>query len=205
MQYTTHAIQCQCGQLQGTLSAASVTRLNCHCRDCQAYAHALGNAERILDDHDGTNVVITLQQYVSITKGEELLACLSLSEQGILRWYASCCNTPIANTARDPQLSYVALLHTALGKSAASLDAQFGAKRALINTKHARGKVSASALDGLFATARIITAVIKARANGSWQRSPFFRSGSSQPAAIPRVLGAEERLQAFNQLHSVAR
>ena len=205
MQYIAHKIQCLCGHLQGTLSAASVTRLNCHCQDCQAYAHALGAAERVLDDHGGTDVVTTLQQYVSITQGQEYLACLSLSGQGLLRWYASCCNTPVANTARDPKLSYVALLHTGLGKSAASLDATFGAKRAQLYTKHARGKVAASALDGWFATARIIASVIKARANGSWRHSPFFRPGSTEPVSQPHVLDAEERAQAFNPLRAAAR
>jgi len=198
MQNTYHKIQCQCGHLQGRLSAAaSVTRLSCHCKDCQAYAHALDNVERILDDNGGTEVVTTLQQHVSFTKGAEHLACLSLSDKGLLRWYASCCNTPIGNTARDPKMSFVALAHSCLGDSPAALDQQFGGQAVATNTKHARNEVPASTLDGLFATVRIVGSVIKARANGSWKNSPFFRPGTLKPAASPRVLNSDELSRAF--------
>ena len=91
--------------------------MSCYCRDCQAFAHALGNPGAILDKLGGTDIVATLQQYVTFTKGTEALACLSLSERGLLRWYANCCNTPIANTARNPKLSYVGLVHTCLARA----------------------------------------------------------------------------------------
>ena len=79
--------------------------MTCYCRDCQAYAHALGNAGAILDDLGGTDIVASLQQHVMLSQGTDALACLSLSDKGLLRWYASCCNTPIANTARNHKLS----------------------------------------------------------------------------------------------------
>jgi hypothetical protein len=203
MQKINRKIQCKCGHLQGSLSsAAGVTRLRCYCRDCQAYAHALDNAERVLNELGGTDVVTTLQQHLSLTKGAESLACLSLSEQGILRWYASCCNTPIGNTARDPKLSYVALVHTCLSESVATLDAKFGAARVDVNTKHAKGKVKSSAMSALFSTARIIASVLRARANGTWKHSPFFRPGSFKPVATPRVLSAEERKLAYKAAHT---
>lgn len=184
-------IQCQCGHLEGTLSAAaSGTRLTCYCQDCQAYAHALGAARHVLDRFGGTDVVTTLQQHVRITKGADALACLSLSEQGMLRWYASCCNTPIGNTTRDPKLSFVALAHNCLGDA---LETEFGADSTQVNTTSAKGKVASSAVSQLFSTARIIGSVLKARANGSWKQSPFFRPGTLKPVAKPRVLSSEER------------
>jgi len=181
-----HKIQCQCGQVQGHLSpAARLTHLACHCRDCQTYAHAIGMADTVLDAHGATDVLTTLQQHVTITQGADKLACNSLSDKGLLRWYASCCNTPLANTARDPKLSFVALMRD---RVSLPLD---GVKRVAVNTRHAKGRVKASASDGLFATLRIIGSVIGARANGSWQRSPFFRQGSGQPVATPRVIKAD--------------
>ncbi|WP_371868515.1 DUF6151 family protein [Telluria aromaticivorans] len=73
MQQTIRKIQCRCGYLQGSLSgAAGVTPLSCHCRDCQAYAHALGHPERVLHELGGTDVVTTLQQHLSFTKGKLL-------------------------------------------------------------------------------------------------------------------------------------
>jgi hypothetical protein len=196
MQQTVSKFQCRCGQLQGTLSAAGLIHLGCHCRDCQTYAHALGNPAQVLDELGGTDVVTTLQQHLSFTKGKEHLACLSLSDQGLLRWYAGCCNTPIANTARDPRLSFVALVHTGLGKSGGALEAKLGTKRVPVNPKHARGKVSYSAIGALFSTARIVTSVLGARLSGSWKHSPFFRPGSAEPVVVPHVLGAAERERA---------
>lgn len=181
-----YKIQCQCGHVQGHLSAAaSLTHLACHCQDCQTYAHAIGKADTVLDEHGATDVITTLQQHVSFTQGTDKLACLSLSDQGLLRWYASCCNTPLANTARDPKMSFVALMRD---RVSAPLD---GVKRVAVNTRHAKGKVAASAADGLLATARIVGSVIRARANGSWKRSPFFRPVTLQPLVAPRVLKAD--------------
>ncbi|MFZ2237575.1 MAG: DUF6151 family protein, partial [Dokdonella sp.] len=42
--------------------------------------------------------------------GEDELACMSLSPNGMLRWYASCCSTPIGNTPRDRNMPYVGVV-----------------------------------------------------------------------------------------------
>jgi hypothetical protein len=200
MQHTVSKFQCTCGQLQGSLSGAALIHLGCHCRDCQTYAHVLGNPDQVLDELGGTDVVTTLQQHLSFTRGKEHLACLSLSEQGLLRWYASCCNTPIANTARDPKFSFVALVHTGLGASGGALEAKLGTSRVPVNPKHARGAVSYSAAGALFATARIVASVLRARVNGSWKHSPFFRPGSAEPVVAPRLLDAAEWVRAATAL-----
>jgi len=180
-----YKIQCQCGQVQGHLSAAAkLTHLACHCRDCQDYAQAIGKAGTILDEHGATDVITTLQQHVTITQGADKLVCNSLSDNGLLRWVASCCNTPLANTARDPKMSFVALMRD---RVSVPLD---GVKRVAVNTKHAKGQVKASASEGRFATLGIIGSVIGARVNGSWKHSPFFHPVTLQPLATPRVLKA---------------
>ena len=193
MQHKDRKITCQCGHLQGVLSgAARGTRLTCYCKDCQAYAHALSNASGVLDAFGGSEVLSTLQQHVRFTKGTEALACLSLSETGMLRWYASCCNTPIGNTPRDARLSFVSLSASCLGEA---LDAQFGTSRVNLNSKSASGPVASSGMGQLFAIAGIVGSALKARANGSWKHSPFFRPGSLKPSAAPRVLSSEERMR----------
>jgi hypothetical protein len=204
MRNTHHPIQCQCGRLRGSLARdASVTRLSCYCRDCQTYARALPHPERILDPMGGTDVVATLQQHVSITEGKDQLACLSLSDKGLLRWYASCCNTPIGNTARDPKLSYIGLVHTCLEGTgtAAALDTVFGPSRMPVNTQHAKGKVKSNPLSAFVSTMRLIGMVLKARMNGSWKRSEFFAPGESGPVVQPRVLSREERDRAWARAH----
>lgn len=200
MQQTVSTFQCRCGRLQGSLTAPALAHLACHCRDCQTYAHALGQPDQTLDEHGGTDVVATLQQHLSFTKGKEHLACLSLSNQGLLRWYASCCGTPIANTPRDPKLSFASLVHTSLGVSGGALEAKLGNTRVPVNPKHARGTVPYSAISALFATAKIISSVLGARLNGSWKRSPFFRAGSADPVVAPRVIGADEWARAASAI-----
>lgn len=196
MKAREHTFQCHCGQLQGKLAAgAGLVHLACHCRDCQNYAQLLRNPGETLDDKGGTEVVTTLQQHISFTQGAEHLACLSLSGTGLLRWYASCCDTPIANTARDPRLSFAALLHTGLGASGAALEAKLGTRRVAVNPKHAWDRIAYSPLAALSSTVRIVAAVLRARLDGSWKRSPFFTPGSSDPVAEARLPGtAQTRL-----------
>ena len=124
------------------MTPARPTRVVCYCRDCQAYAHALGNPGAALDALGGTHIVAALQQHVAFTNGADSLACLSPTERGLRRWYASCCNTPIANTVRNPKLSHVGLVHTCLAKSPASLEADYGPARAQVNTSNAGARVS---------------------------------------------------------------
>jgi hypothetical protein len=190
-------IHCRCGHLRGAISAdARFVRATCYCRDCQAYAHALGKAGMVLDAQGGTDVVATLQQDVTFEQGTDALACLSLTEGGLLRWYASCCNTPIANTARDPKLSYLGLVHTCVGDSPSALDAAFGAARVPVNTQDAKGAVEASAWPRLLAVLRIARRVLWARMSGTWKRTAFFRS-DGEPVVTPRVLGADELARAL--------
>ncbi|UXI70071.1 DUF6151 family protein [Tahibacter amnicola] len=194
-----HPIQCQCGKLRGTLSrSAAFTRLRCYCRDCQAYARALGKPAEIVDPQGGSDIVATLQQHVAFSQGKEQLACLSLSEQGLLRWYARCCNTPIGNTARDVKMCYIGLMHSALSSAPVTLDAAFGNAAIAVNAKSARGAVTESGIRTVLATVRIIGRVLQSRFSGAYRASPFFSYPDGRPVADPRVLDAAERQRAFD-------
>ena len=193
---TDYRFACRCGHLQGTLLRdAQATRLTCYCSDCQTYAHALGNAAQVLNAQGGTEVVATLQQHLVFTSGTESLACMSLSPNGLLRWYASCCNTPIASITRDPKLSYVGIVHTCLGDASARA-AAFGPASFPVNTKHAKGHVATNSPGTLLRMARIIGAVVGARLSGAWKHSPFFGPDHSTPVAAVQVLTREERERA---------
>jgi hypothetical protein len=159
-----HLLRCRCGTLQGTVAhAEGVNRGVCYCRDCQAYAHALGHAETILDELGGSDVVATLQQNLVFTQGTEALACMSLTEHGLLRWYASCCRTPIGNTQRGPNVSFVGLLHNCLEHSARSVDEAFGPVRMRVHTGHAKGKVAHMPFSTITSVARFMASVARAR------------------------------------------
>ena len=194
-----HPLRCRCGTLKGSVShPEKVNRGVCYCRDCQAYAHFLGKAEDILDELGGTDVIATLPQYVTLTQGVEALACMSLTENGLLRWYASCCNTPIGNTQRNFKVSFVGLVHTCLEDPSKTLDSSFGPVRMRVNTKNAKGTPESMPLSTVTSVLRFLTSVVRARLDGSYKRTPFFDSHRGTPVVAPKVLSASERERVMN-------
>ena len=138
-------VRCRCGQVEGQLASTErAGRAVCYCRDCQAFARFLGDPERILNERAGTDVVATSPRFLRITRGQDQIRCMSLSETGLLRWYTACCRTPIGNTPRDPRLSYVGLVHSCLAGSPVELDQAFGPARVAVNTASASGPVHAT-------------------------------------------------------------
>ena len=95
----TYSIRCKCGKLKGKFKQTTdINKCVCYCADCQAFAHFL-NRNEILDKLGGTNILQTIPKNVTFTEGTENLACMRLTPNGLLRWYAACCNTPIGNTS----------------------------------------------------------------------------------------------------------
>jgi hypothetical protein len=189
-----HPLQCQCGTLQGHVShTESVCRGVCYCKDCQAFAHFLGKADEVLDEMGGSDVLATLPQYVSFTQGVDRLTCMSLSDRGMLRWYASCCNTPIGNTSRDFKVSHVGLLHNCLRDPSTSLDSAFGPVRMRVGMKSAKGSPQAMAASTTISILRFMARLIRARLDGSYKNTPFFDPETGIPRVTPRVLTPDER------------
>jgi hypothetical protein len=196
-----HPIRCRCGGVQGAVAHPEETsRGVCYCRDCRAYAHALGNASTILDELGGTDVVATVGKRVTITAGIENLACMSLKEGGLLRWYARCCNTPIANTPRNFRLSYVGLVHNCLELSSEPIDKAFCPVRIWVNTKGAKGKPPSTQLRGFISLARLAVSLVWTRLGGSYRNTPFFDSRSGTPVVAPKVLSVDERERALSAI-----
>jgi hypothetical protein len=194
---TPHPIRCRCGRLQGQLAqGASVARVACYCIDCQSYAHALGKPEIVLDELGGTAVITSLQQHLSFSGDTSSLACLSLSESGILRWYAACCSTPVANTARNPKVSYVGIAHTCVASSPGELERVFGPPGMAVNTQHAKAPVPTGGLRTATTMAEGITRVGVALLDGSWRKTPFFYAAGHRPVVQRKVLSADERARA---------
>jgi hypothetical protein len=189
-----HPLHCQCGTLQGQVShTESVCRGVCYCKDCQAYAHFLGKADEILDEMGGSDVVATLPQHVSFTQGVEKLTCMSLSDKGMLRWYASCCNTPIGNTSRDFKVSHVGLLHNCLQDPSTSLDSAFGPVRMKVGMKSAKGTPKGMAVSTTVAILGFMATLIRTRLNGGYKITPFFDPETGKPRVSPKVLTQAER------------
>lgn len=195
-----HTIRCKCGTLQGYVSRPEerINRGICYCRDCRDYAHVLGKAAEVLDSSGGTEVVAVSPRNVVFTHGVEKLACLSLSEKGLLRWYASCCSTPIGNTPRNFKVSFAGLVHNCLEQSDQTIAQSFGPVTMWVNTHGATSEVSARFGSTFRAIMRVMKVLLQSRFDGSYKATPFFAAESGTAVRVPRVVSVAERAASAN-------
>ncbi|MEP7245903.1 MAG: DUF6151 family protein, partial [Gammaproteobacteria bacterium] len=136
----SHPLQCRCGTVKGAVeNPRGAHRVICYCKDCQAFAHFLGRADDVLDERGGSDIVQVLPRNITFTQGIEALACMRLTQKGLVRWYTSCCKTPVGNTLATPKVSFIGLVHSCLDNPGKPLDEAFGPIRACVNTKGAKG------------------------------------------------------------------
>ena len=107
-------------------------------------------------------MIQTFPGNVTFTEGQAALACMRLSERGLLRWYTTCCNTPVGNTLANYRVSFVSLIHSCLDATGKSLDDAFGPVRMRVNTKSAKGAVKSSPLGTISVLSRFVAALIGA-------------------------------------------
>jgi hypothetical protein len=190
-----HALQCRCGTLKGFVDTSKpLNRAVCYCKDCQAFAHYLGRSGETLDENGGTDVIQTIPAKVTFTQGQDRLACIRLTEKGLVRWYANCCNTPIGNTAANYRFSFIGLIHNCLEVPPTSLDESFGPVRMWSFTSNAKTKISGGSPFGMVpGILRILVMVLGARLNGAYKRTPLFSTDSGAAIVTPKILSDNER------------
>jgi hypothetical protein len=170
-------------------------RVVCLCNDCQAYAHYLGRADRMLDANGGTEIVPVHPARLQLTQGKEHLACVRLSDDGVYRWYAGCCRTPIANTPAA-RLPYAGVVTGFLDPSGGpgSLEAALGPVFARINGKHGIPPLPPGTAQDT--PSRMWLHVLKFILAGKLMKrrtpSPFTDPATDRPALKPKVLSDPE-------------
>ena len=194
---TTLALQCRCGSVRGVAAVSPSTGNHavCYCDDCQAFAHFLGRANDVLDANGGTDIFQMSPAGLKLTAGVERVACIRLSSKGLLRWYASCCNTPIGNTMASSGVPFIGLIRAFAREPAG---AALGPIRARAFPHRAKGDQAAIPKDGSPAFVmilRIIGSILRWRLRGDHRRSPLFDATTGQPLATPRVLRDSERAE----------
>ena len=107
----------------------------------------------------------------------------------MIRWYASCCATPIGNTMATPKASFIGLIHTCLDRS--QVDKDFGTNVAVLNTDTALGKPKPKQRGLVGVIARFMWIVGTNCLNGRYRKSQLFNA-SGLPRVGPRVLKADE-------------
>lgn len=181
---------CRCGALRGVLRDAA-PRNGCHavcyCTDCRAFARHLGVADT-LEPGGGSALFQTVPNLIDITQGTANLACLRLSPKGMHRWYAACCNTPLANTTGSSRMPFA-------GLSCLIFDdvAPLGPIVVRGFTKHALPGAGAPKKDR--GMARMVGGLVRRSLAtymaGTARTTPFF-TPEGRPVVCPRILSAEE-------------
>lgn len=193
-----HRFQCQCGALRGHVgNLHRAIRGVCYCKDCRAYSQHLGKQGVAHDSAGGTEFVATQAMDVTFEGDTQQLACLSLSKSGLLRWYAKCCNTPIANTTRNWKFPYVGLLHTCLNADPALFEQSFPKLQMRVNTGSARQAPPGMKLGTATALLGFMPRVIASGINGAYKQTPFFLPPSGAPTVRVQVLSEAERDRAY--------
>ena len=151
----------------------------------------------MLDAYGGTSIFQVSPSRLTITEGERHLACLRLSDRNLLRWYASCCRTPIGNTPGSYKMHFLGLIHAFLDLDELEMpvDKALGPIRARAFRRFSTGDRSViNAMPGSFWPFLLggMRRIIGAALTGAYRSTPFF-DASGTPVATPRRLTQEER------------
>lgn len=185
-----HPVQCKCGTLKGEISdTGTCNRVACYCKDCRAFARFLSTTPDILDQQGGTEIIQLAQSRLRFTQGEEQLAAMRLTDKGMIRWYAKCCETPIGNVLANPKLSFIGMIHTCLKQDRMAQD--FGTNIATAHVGSALGesKPQQTGMPGV--VARMAWIMLSDWISGSYKKSALFDS-DGKPRVTPQVLSAAE-------------
>ncbi|QMU59697.1 MAG: hypothetical protein GKR98_16840 [Boseongicola sp.] len=181
---------CDCGETSATIPTKGTGRAVCYCRDCQAFA-LLAADGRSLDAAGGSDLILTTPGAVTITKGDENLRCLRLSDKGPIRWYTACCGAPMSNVLGNPKLPYASL--TTRGFKDQS---KFGPVRLRTNRKEATQRVTQPKGSLPRTILSVIRRGLTSRITGKYRTSPFFNP-DGKPSSDIRSPTAEERARIY--------
>ncbi|MFT6990390.1 MAG: hypothetical protein ACJASL_002368 [Paraglaciecola sp.] len=182
-------LSCACGQVLGKtedVNAQSGNRVHCCCADCQNFAVFLKQEDTVLDQYGATDIFQLPIAHLYITQGKEHLACVRLSQKGINRWYAKCCNTPIGNTLGS-KAPFIGVIHNFM-QHAESRDHELGKTRGYIHCQSARQPPPVALQASLLTiTMRVLGKLISWKIKGLNQPSAFFNQ-DGRAVSKPEVL-----------------
>jgi hypothetical protein len=173
----------------------SAFRFVCYCTNCQAFARFLERPD-VLDDAGGTDIVHMPAACVTLTAGADAVRCISFSAR-VLRWYADCCRTPIANTAASPRFPVVGLIHSFMDHAAGgrAREQVLGPPLCRIYERSAIAPLPPGAPPppSLRLFARRAAKILGWWMRGLGRPNPFFDDTTNAPLSVPRVLTRSER------------
>ena len=189
-------LKCECGELQAELHELRSGEWNrnvCYCDDCQAYAHFLGKAGKVLDRNGGTDIVAIAPNKFRFIKGRENLKAMRLSSKGMIRFYAGCCQSPIANSTPNNSFPFAGLFRTFIAVDDRKLEETIGPVRSRVQGKFGIGSLPAGTAS-VVSMRRILEFVMfmaRGFIRGNSKGTPFFKD--NHPVVEPYVLNKSER------------
>ena len=189
------SLRCQCGNIRGQVENINPdlgNRVVCYCKDCQAFTKALNKQDDALNPYGGTDVVQLPPALIRIEQGQEYIRCLRLTEKGLYRWYAGCCNTPIGNSV-GPAWPLLSVIHSFIDKSQ-DVDSLIGPVSGSVNLKGATDRVPTDII-GPNSTSKSVLAILKKllvwKLKGLATPSPVYRA-DGQPIVEPEILNSQQ-------------
>lgn len=194
------SIRCACGAVRGRaldVHPGAANRVVCHCRGCRAYAAHIDREAQILDERGGSDVFQISPAALVFDAGVEHVACLRMTPKGALRWYAGCCDTPIAGTFYTRRVPFLSLYPACVDADTldGALDAYRGPVRVRVNGTFPKSEVKAlkAGVGALLPMiARYGWMCLKWMVTGAYKRSPFFDRDTAAPIVEPVVIGISD-------------
>ena len=159
---------CDCGKVRLSISPGQGTRLVCYCSSCRDFAERF-DAGETLDAAGGADLYQTSPESVTIDQGRDNLAWIKLTQKGPVRWYATCCNTPMANTLTTRSIPFATILSANVDDKGA-----LGPVIARVNRRDATAHITEDAGSSGKAIRAFFWRAVKSRLSGAYKRNPFF-------------------------------
>ncbi len=202
MKDATSNFSCQCGTVAGQIdnvTPKSSNHLTCHCKYCGGFAVHLGQADRLVDDSGATDLLQVAPWSIRFTSGQDRVKALQFSEKGPLRWYASCCNTPLGGTLsrRFPPFCVLVMENLTFPNGGPG-PVIFNAFCDQIAEKERCSK--SGKLAALRLLARLASQAVKGGVSGNWRDNPFLDLAGGRAMADVKTLSPEQGESAFAAL-----
>ena len=197
-------IACRCGAVRGTIYGATPeagNHVKCYCRDCQAFTYFCGCEGEALDPHGGSEIYQVRATACEFHQGQDRLAAVRLTGGPMVRWYTTCCRTPLANTPAPGWLDFAGYQVMTLGPED-RLDEAMGPLLGQAYTKSARGGQEAvgktSGLGNLFV--RVFKNTLATAFTRPAKRSPFRDHETGAFIHEPHTLSEAERIELYKRV-----
>lgn len=189
------SLTCQCGSFKLEISKISpgiVNRAQCGCKGCQSFAKFCNRHEKITDDFGATDIIQMSQERLQFIRGQNKLSCIRQTPKGAIRWYTTCCKTPVGNTPALSQIPLIGIISSSLDQAddSALLESMAGKIKSRVFCAPPARNVGK--LEMAFMVARIVALILLWISKGDLKKSPLYDTSVGHHITHPRLLSLTE-------------